>query len=116
MNCQFLVWKFLGDVSFISFILKLLPQDPAISGNETQYHTFIRGQEDNVFIKWPDSNDIVWGKVRLEKDSYIFYLTVCFYKFCKYMLDDEYITKQEGIFLMLPSTANIRPKVTGEIL
>ncbi|XP_052028801.1 putative maltase-glucoamylase-like protein FLJ16351 [Apodemus sylvaticus] len=45
------------------FILIL---DPAISGNETQYLTFIRGQEDNVFIKWPNSNDIVWGKVWAE--------------------------------------------------
>uniref|UniRef100_A0ABK0LA66 Maltase-glucoamylase 2 n=1 Tax=Rattus norvegicus TaxID=10116 RepID=A0ABK0LA66_RAT len=42
------------------FILVL---DPAISGNETHYLTFTRGQENNVFIKWPDSNDIVWGKV-----------------------------------------------------
>nr|BAD18495.1 unnamed protein product [Homo sapiens] len=42
------------------FILIL---DPAISGNETQYLPFIRGQENNVFIKWPDTNDIVWGKV-----------------------------------------------------
>ncbi|XP_037059518.1 probable maltase-glucoamylase 2 [Peromyscus leucopus] len=42
------------------FILIL---DPAISGNETNYLTFTRGQENNVFIKWPDSNDIVWGKV-----------------------------------------------------
>ncbi|XP_035314664.1 putative maltase-glucoamylase-like protein FLJ16351 isoform X1 [Cricetulus griseus] len=42
------------------FILIL---DPAISGNETQYLPFTRGQENNVFIKWPDSNDIVWGKV-----------------------------------------------------
>uniref|UniRef100_A0A2K5PEH4 Maltase-glucoamylase 2 (putative) n=1 Tax=Cebus imitator TaxID=2715852 RepID=A0A2K5PEH4_CEBIM len=42
------------------FILVL---DPAISGNETQYLPFIRGQENDVFIKWPDTNDIVWGKV-----------------------------------------------------
>ncbi|XP_035110445.2 putative maltase-glucoamylase 2 [Callithrix jacchus] len=42
------------------FILIL---DPAISGNETQYLPFIRGQENDVFIKWPDTNDIVWGKV-----------------------------------------------------
>ncbi|XP_053464708.1 putative maltase-glucoamylase-like protein FLJ16351 [Nycticebus coucang] len=42
------------------FILIL---DPAISGNETQYLTFTRGQENNVYIKWPDTNDIVWGKV-----------------------------------------------------
>ncbi|XP_040499843.1 probable maltase-glucoamylase 2 [Ursus maritimus] len=42
------------------FILIL---DPAISGNETQYRPFTRGQDSNVFIKWPDSNDIVWGKV-----------------------------------------------------
>ncbi|XP_054420203.1 probable maltase-glucoamylase 2 [Pteronotus mesoamericanus] len=42
------------------FILVL---DPAISGNETQYLPFTRGQESNVFIKWPNSSDIVWGKV-----------------------------------------------------
>ncbi|KAM5303222.1 putative maltase-glucoamylase 2 [Glossophaga mutica] len=42
------------------FILIL---DPAISGNETQYLPFTRGQESNVFIKWPNSSDIVWGKV-----------------------------------------------------
>ncbi|XP_064343868.1 probable maltase-glucoamylase 2 [Camelus dromedarius] len=42
------------------FILIL---DPAISGNETQYPPFTRGQENNVFIKWPDNSDIVWGKV-----------------------------------------------------
>ncbi|XP_035866867.1 putative maltase-glucoamylase-like protein FLJ16351 [Phyllostomus discolor] len=42
------------------FILIL---DPAISGNETQYLPFTRGQEGNVFIKWPNSSDIVWGKV-----------------------------------------------------
>ncbi|KAG8523333.1 putative maltase-glucoamylase 2, partial [Galemys pyrenaicus] len=42
------------------FILAL---DPAISGNETDYPTFRRGQESDVFIKWPESNDIVWGKV-----------------------------------------------------
>ncbi|XP_060236113.1 probable maltase-glucoamylase 2 isoform X2 [Meriones unguiculatus] len=42
------------------FILRL---DPAISGNETHYLTFTRGQKNNVFIKWPNSSDIVWGKV-----------------------------------------------------
>ncbi|XP_042638461.1 uncharacterized protein LOC103207213 [Orycteropus afer afer] len=36
--------------------------DPAISGNETGYLPFTRGQASDVFIKWPDSNDIVWGK------------------------------------------------------
>ncbi|CAH7470230.1 probable maltase-glucoamylase 2 [Phodopus roborovskii] len=41
----------------------ILILDPAISGNETHYLTFTRGQENNVFIKWPDSSDIVWGKV-----------------------------------------------------
>ncbi|EDL13567.1 mCG15104 [Mus musculus] len=44
----------------------LLTLDPVISGNETHYLTFIRGQEDNVFIKRPDSDDIVWGKVWAE--------------------------------------------------
>ncbi|XP_053782529.1 probable maltase-glucoamylase 2 isoform X1 [Desmodus rotundus] len=42
------------------FILIL---DPAISGNETQYLPFTRGQDSNVFIQWPNSSDIVWGKV-----------------------------------------------------
>ncbi|KAM9076996.1 LOW QUALITY PROTEIN: putative maltase-glucoamylase 2 [Megaptera novaeangliae] len=37
--------------------------DPAISGNETQYLPSTRGQENNVFIRWPDNSDIVWGKV-----------------------------------------------------
>ncbi|XP_044102676.1 probable maltase-glucoamylase 2 [Neovison vison] len=41
------------------FILIL---DPVISGNETKYEPFTRGKENNVFIKWPNSNDIVWGK------------------------------------------------------
>ncbi|XP_019347375.2 sucrase-isomaltase, intestinal [Alligator mississippiensis] len=37
--------------------------DPAISGNETNYLAYTRGLQNDVFIKWPDSNDIVWGKV-----------------------------------------------------
>uniref|UniRef100_A0A8C6XI99 P-type domain-containing protein n=1 Tax=Naja naja TaxID=35670 RepID=A0A8C6XI99_NAJNA len=37
--------------------------DPAISGNETNYPAFTRGLRDDVFIKWPNSSDIVWGKV-----------------------------------------------------
>ncbi|KAK2096764.1 hypothetical protein P7K49_025798 [Saguinus oedipus] len=38
--------------------------DPAISGNETQpYPAFTRGMEDDVFIKYPNDGDIVWGKV-----------------------------------------------------
>ncbi|XP_006861322.1 PREDICTED: maltase-glucoamylase, intestinal-like [Chrysochloris asiatica] len=36
--------------------------DPAISGNETGYLPFTRGQANNVFIKWPNTGDIVWGK------------------------------------------------------
>ncbi|XP_075413533.1 putative maltase-glucoamylase 2 [Tenrec ecaudatus] len=36
--------------------------DPAISGNETGYLPFSRGQASDVFIKWPGSKDIVWGK------------------------------------------------------
>lgn len=41
-------------------------QDPAISGNETDYLAFERGNAADVFIKWPKtlSDDIVWGKVR----------------------------------------------------
>ncbi|XP_036102238.1 putative maltase-glucoamylase-like protein FLJ16351 [Molossus molossus] len=42
------------------FILVL---DPAISGKETQYLPFTRGQENNVFIKWPNNSDIVWGEL-----------------------------------------------------
>ncbi|XP_068943501.1 maltase-glucoamylase [Petaurus breviceps papuanus] len=42
----------------------ILILDPAISGNETQpYPAFTRGVQDDVFIKWPDDSDIVWGKV-----------------------------------------------------
>ncbi|KAM8952382.1 sucrase-isomaltase, intestinal [Pelodytes ibericus] len=38
--------------------------DPAIAGNETKpYPAFTRGVEDDVFIKWADGSDIVWGKV-----------------------------------------------------
>ncbi|XP_061493207.1 sucrase-isomaltase, intestinal [Rhineura floridana] len=38
--------------------------DPAISGNETKpYPPFTRGVQDDVFIKWPNGSDIVWGKV-----------------------------------------------------
>uniref|UniRef100_A0A8C5Q0B1 alpha-glucosidase n=1 Tax=Leptobrachium leishanense TaxID=445787 RepID=A0A8C5Q0B1_9ANUR len=38
--------------------------DPAIAGNETNpYLAFDRGVQDDVFIKWADGSDIVWGKV-----------------------------------------------------
>ncbi|KAF6385497.1 sucrase-isomaltase [Rhinolophus ferrumequinum] len=38
--------------------------DPAISGNETKpYPTFTRGQEKDVFVKWPNTSDICWAKV-----------------------------------------------------
>ncbi|XP_043558940.1 maltase-glucoamylase, intestinal [Chiloscyllium plagiosum] len=38
--------------------------DPAISGNETRrYEAFTTGIDNNVFIKWKNSLDIVWGKV-----------------------------------------------------
>uniref|UniRef100_A0A8B9VXL6 alpha-glucosidase n=1 Tax=Anas zonorhyncha TaxID=75864 RepID=A0A8B9VXL6_9AVES len=37
--------------------------DPTISGNETDYPTFSRGVEDDVFIKWPNTNDIIYSKV-----------------------------------------------------
>ncbi|XP_011827421.1 PREDICTED: maltase-glucoamylase, intestinal-like [Mandrillus leucophaeus] len=41
-----------------------IPYDPAISGNETQpYPAFTRGLEDDIFIKYPNDGDIVWGKV-----------------------------------------------------
>ncbi|NXR00307.1 MGA protein, partial [Sagittarius serpentarius] len=42
------------------FILIL---DPAISGNETDYPAFTRGLEKDVFIKWPNSTDIIYAKV-----------------------------------------------------
>ncbi|NWR81271.1 MGA protein, partial [Centropus unirufus] len=41
------------------FILIL---DPAISGNETDYPAFQRGLEKDVFIKWPNTNDIIYAK------------------------------------------------------
>ncbi|NXJ72579.1 MGA protein, partial [Rostratula benghalensis] len=37
--------------------------DPAISGNETDYPAFTRGVEKDVFIKWPNSTDIMFAKV-----------------------------------------------------
>ncbi|KFP46261.1 Maltase-glucoamylase, intestinal, partial [Cathartes aura] len=37
--------------------------DPAISGNETNYPTFSRGVQDDVFIKWPNTNDIIYSKI-----------------------------------------------------
>ncbi|XP_017358744.1 sucrase-isomaltase, intestinal [Cebus imitator] len=38
--------------------------DPAISGNETKpYPAFQRGQQEDVFVKWPNTSDICWAKV-----------------------------------------------------
>ncbi|XP_014441942.1 LOW QUALITY PROTEIN: maltase-glucoamylase, intestinal [Tupaia chinensis] len=42
----------------------ILILDPAISGNETEpYPAFTRGVADDVFIRYPNGGDIVWGKV-----------------------------------------------------
>uniref|UniRef100_A0A669QHZ2 alpha-glucosidase n=1 Tax=Phasianus colchicus TaxID=9054 RepID=A0A669QHZ2_PHACC len=37
--------------------------DPTISGNETDYPPFSRGVDNDVFMKWPNSNDIIYSKV-----------------------------------------------------
>ncbi|KAM6305024.1 sucrase-isomaltase, intestinal [Aegotheles albertisi] len=37
--------------------------DPAISANETNYLPFSRGTQDDVFIKWPNTNDTIYSKV-----------------------------------------------------
>ncbi|KAK7820953.1 hypothetical protein U0070_026011, partial [Myodes glareolus] len=37
--------------------------DPAISGNETNYPAFDRGIQKDVFVKWPNTDDICWAKV-----------------------------------------------------
>ncbi|OXB62287.1 hypothetical protein ASZ78_012335 [Callipepla squamata] len=37
--------------------------DPTISGNESNYATFSRGVLDDVFIKYPNTNDIIFSKV-----------------------------------------------------
>ncbi|KFP94754.1 Maltase-glucoamylase, intestinal, partial [Haliaeetus albicilla] len=37
--------------------------DPAISANETNYPTYSRGVQDDVFIKWPNTNDIIYSKI-----------------------------------------------------
>ncbi|PKK16894.1 maltase-glucoamylase, intestinal, partial [Columba livia] len=42
------------------FILIL---DPAISANETNYLAFTRALEKDVFIKWPNTDDIIYAKV-----------------------------------------------------
>ncbi|NXY63653.1 MGA protein, partial [Callaeas wilsoni] len=46
----------------IRFVLIL---DPAISANETNYPAFDRGVEQDVFIKWPNSDDIIYAKVKI---------------------------------------------------
>lgn len=38
-------------------------QDPTISGNETDYPPFSRGKENDVFMKWPNSSDIIYSRV-----------------------------------------------------
>ncbi|XP_059335060.1 sucrase-isomaltase, intestinal isoform X1 [Ammospiza nelsoni] len=37
--------------------------DPAISGNETNYPAFTRGVEQNIFVQWPDTKEILYSKV-----------------------------------------------------
>ncbi|XP_058699890.1 sucrase-isomaltase, intestinal [Poecile atricapillus] len=37
--------------------------DPGISGNETNYPAFSRGEANNVFIQWPDTKEILYSKV-----------------------------------------------------
>ncbi|NXD73316.1 MGA protein, partial [Eolophus roseicapillus] len=48
---------------FLKSSLNLPFLDPTISGNETNYPTFSRGVQDDVFIKWPNTNDIIYSKV-----------------------------------------------------
>nr|XP_019950458.1 PREDICTED: maltase-glucoamylase, intestinal-like [Paralichthys olivaceus] len=59
-NLPALVDSMRGEGMRFIFIL-----DPAISGNETHYPAFDRGNKADVFIKWPKniSDEIVWGKV-----------------------------------------------------
>ncbi|XP_022623710.1 maltase-glucoamylase, intestinal-like [Seriola dumerili] len=60
-NLPAMVDRMRGEGMRFIFIL-----DPAISGNETNYYpAFVRGEEADVFIKWPKhlSDGIVWGKV-----------------------------------------------------
>uniref|UniRef100_A0A8C0U487 alpha-glucosidase n=1 Tax=Cyanistes caeruleus TaxID=156563 RepID=A0A8C0U487_CYACU len=37
--------------------------DPAISGNETDYPAFSRGEANDVFVQWPDTKEILYSKV-----------------------------------------------------
>ncbi|XP_063997508.1 maltase-glucoamylase-like, partial [Pogoniulus pusillus] len=37
--------------------------DPAIAANDSHYLAFERGLQEDIFIKWPNSSDIVYGKV-----------------------------------------------------
>ncbi|NWR45699.1 SUIS protein, partial [Regulus satrapa] len=47
--------------------------DPGISGNETNYPAFDRGVRENVFMQWPDSNEILYSKVLFRNE----YLNLC---------------------------------------
>ncbi|XP_063023459.1 sucrase-isomaltase, intestinal isoform X1 [Melospiza melodia melodia] len=37
--------------------------DPAISANETNYPAFTRGVEQDIFVQWPNSKEILYSKV-----------------------------------------------------
>uniref|UniRef100_A0A8D2MBE7 alpha-glucosidase n=1 Tax=Zonotrichia albicollis TaxID=44394 RepID=A0A8D2MBE7_ZONAL len=37
--------------------------DPAISANETNYPAFTRGVEQDIFVQWPDTKEILYSKV-----------------------------------------------------
>ncbi|TKC46653.1 hypothetical protein EI555_004921 [Monodon monoceros] len=57
------LWKMRAMLMEFSY-LTAMQWDPAISGNETKpYPAFERGQEKDVFVKWPNTNDICWAKV-----------------------------------------------------
>ncbi|NWW70114.1 MGA protein, partial [Climacteris rufus] len=45
--------------------------DPAISANETDYPAYSRGVEDDVFMTWPNSDEIFYSKV-LFREEYLY--------------------------------------------
>ncbi|NXY61920.1 MGA protein, partial [Callaeas wilsoni] len=58
--------------------------DPAISANDSTYPAFNRGVADDVFMKWPDSNEILYSKVLSKEENSILYVVDAQFVFSLY--------------------------------